>query len=398
MRSVSIAQLKHYYKWRHKMDWLLAPIHTRSDLKRYLKEHAKSGSPLDALPPDARNRVLSEVQFGPHGPFIANFGDLQYLSTQQAYKILALFGEQSRALEFTGGKIRPASPRAAPGSVRPSLISNHFDEFDRTCRPGDDETGSQRRKCVVRAYDRLFASLQNEAFVQKVGSHDLRLMFRAAARVAVFTFNPRYAQDAELDFSEMETRHFAGPPDYSKMYEVLVHTRQFAAAHKFYEVHPDADLTPFPHYRDEAGKIGRGTPTILAVSTTKDELIRRRVNLRKPAQVLILTDPYCHFCTDFDRSLKSLPKLRAALAHHTFWVTPPGSELEFDTLQQWNKTHPGMRLSIMYSLQGWPMVKTLAVPQFFFLQSGKLKAHEMGWDKDSLSQIESGLKTIGLWK
>jgi hypothetical protein len=77
--NLSAAQLKNYYSWRQKMDWLLAPIHTRSDLERYLKEIKKKASPLEALPPDARQRFLSSLRFGSHGAGEFNTSDLRYL-------------------------------------------------------------------------------------------------------------------------------------------------------------------------------------------------------------------------------------------------------------------------------------------------------------------------------
>lgn len=398
MSSVSPAELKHFYKWRDKMDWLLAPIHTRADFKRYLKQHAKSGSPLDALSPDARKRVLSELHFGPHGAFIANYSDLQYLSTQQVYKILALFGEQSEALVFTGGRIRAASPQAAPQPGKPSRIEKRFADYGKAPNPSSGETRVERTNVAQQKYAHWFAQAQTPDFVHDVGSHDLRLLFRTASWVAFVTFDAKYAHDASRDFAEMERRHFAGPADYEQMYRTLVQTRQFSAARKFYQAHPDKGLTPFPAYRDEAKNAGKNTPTVLVVSATRHELIRRPINLNKPAQVLILSDPECHFCADFDQALRSHPKLRAALEQHTVWVTPPGSELEFDTLQQWNKTHPNQTISIMYGLRGWPMVKILAVPQFFFLRHGGIVKHHMGWGKGGFPALESGLKAIGLWE
>ncbi|MGH8274242.1 MAG: hypothetical protein ACRES9_08330 [Gammaproteobacteria bacterium] len=400
MTSIGVAQLKHYYKWRHKMDWLLAPIHTRADLKRYLKKHAKSGSPLDALSPDARKRVLSEVEFGRYGAFLPNYSDLQYLSTQQVYKILALFGEQGWAERFTGGRIRAASPRAAsqqPG--KPTRIEQGFTKYLKALDSSLGDPHAERARVAEQNYSQLFAPIQTPDSVRKIGNHDLRLLFRATFLTTSNTFKARYARDAQMDFAEMEKRHFAGPPDYQNMYQAFVDTRQYAAAHKLYQAHPDVGLTPFPAYRDEAKSAGIDTPTVLKISTTKRELIHRRVKLKKPALVIILSDPNCHFCTEFDRALQSRPKLHAILDRHSLWLTWPGAVLEFDTLQQWNKAHPRQQINVMYSLQEWPMVKILAFPQFFFLRDGKVVAHHMSWGKNgNFATLESGLEAIGLWK
>jgi hypothetical protein len=399
LTDTSVAQLRKYYKWRTKMDWLLAPIHTRRDLKEYLKSTAKTGSPLDALSPDARQRFLSSMQFGAYGAGRFNFSDLQYLSTKQVYKILALFGEQGMTIEVTDGRIRPRSPHAKSGSTRASPIQQRFDKYWRAVQATFGKGWGKRSQVAGRMYDQLFASKQNSDFVTKVGNGDLRLLFRAACLAAFYTLDTRYAKDAHMDFIELEKRDFAGRPDYHKMYQTFVNTRQFATAHKFSQAHPDVGLTPFPTYRDEAENVGKSTPTVLVVSTTKRELIRRPVNLNKTAQVVILTDPNCHFCKNFGRALQSRPRLHAVLQKYSLWVTPPGTELEFASLQKWNKTHPDRLISIMYSLQGWPMIKYLGTPEFFFLRQGKLVAKHVGWhgEKD-FAALEAELKKIGLWK
>ncbi len=314
------------------------------------------------------------------------------------YKILALFGEQGLALEFTGGRIRDASPRAAAQPGGPSLIERRFAEYLKGYRLSLGETDAEVAQMLRQNYAQWFAAMQTPGSVRKIGSHDLRLLFRAACIVSAM-HDVRYAQDAQMDFAEMGKRHFVGWPDYQQMYQALVDTRQFAAVHKFYQAHSGIGLTPLPDYRDETKSADKGAPAILMVSTIKHELVRRPVNLNKPVQVVILADPNCHFCADLDAALQSHPKLREALQQNTIWVTPPGSELEFDTLQQWNKAHPHMRLAIMYSLQGWPMVKIMAVPQFFFLRHGKVVRHRMGCGTQcDLSALRSGLKAIGLWK
>lgn len=52
MSNISAATLRQGYAWRRKMDFMLAPIHTRADLKRYLNTNHPD-SPLQALPAGA---------------------------------------------------------------------------------------------------------------------------------------------------------------------------------------------------------------------------------------------------------------------------------------------------------------------------------------------------------
>lgn len=396
--SLSAAQLRKYYLWREKMDWLLAPIHTRADLKKYLQATEKTGSPLDALDHNAKQRFLSSMHYSRYGAGAFNYLDLQYLSTKQVYKILALFGRQGLATEITGDRIRPASPVAKQNSRDTYHMQQRFDQLWDEIHSDHNSTRKNRMRAIEKLYKQLFGSYQKRNVVRKLGDEDLRLVFHAAYLMAFHTFQPVYAKDVLVDFMEMERRQFIGPPDYHQMYQALIRTRQYADAHKFYRQHQNVDLTPLPAYRDEAVEITDGIPTVLVVSTTKDELIRRPVDLSKAAQVIILTDPNCGFCKELSNALRSRPKLRDVLDRHAIRVALPGSELEFASLQKWNKAHPHQTVGIMYSLQGWPPIRTLATPLMLFLQHGKTVKKLVGWrgEKD-LAILRDDLRAIGLF-
>ncbi|MGH8225275.1 MAG: hypothetical protein ACRER1_03855 [Gammaproteobacteria bacterium] len=398
LTDMSAAQLKKYYAWRDRMDWLLAPIHSRAELDAYLKATAKSGSPLDALTPDARRRFLASLGFGLHGLGAFSFSELQYLSTAQIYKILSLFGAQHYALTITGGRIQPNSEIKLHSS-RLSPIRRRFDKYWNLIQGQDAGFGEKRSLLAQSEYDELFAPEQNAANLAKMSSSGLRLLLRAASLTASYTYEARYSRDMALDMAEMEKRHIASEPDYRDMYEALVNNRMFPAARKFYKAHPSVASTPLPEYRDEAGNVGKGTPTVLIVSTAKREMIRQPVNLNAPSQVVILTDPLCHFCAYFLQAIQSRPKLTNALNKHSIWITPPDGVLHFDTLQRWDRAHSAQRINIMYRLRDWPFIKAIAEPTFYFLKRGKLVTAFAGWPKNgNFEKLDAALKKIGLLK
>ncbi|MGH8427590.1 MAG: hypothetical protein ACRES7_06370 [Gammaproteobacteria bacterium] len=397
MTDISAAQLKKYYAWRDRMDWLLAPIHSRAELDAYLKTTAGSGSPLDVLAPDARRRFLASLQFGRGGLAGFSTADLQYLSAEQVYQILSLFGQQGYTPDIAGNLTRTASPRTRSQPVKPSTVQKRFDVYWDFIRQVGAESSAEEASPAGREYEKLFASDQKEDKIRSYDESDVRLLLRAAGMAAFATREAEYSRDMVLDLNELERRHAAVLPDYRQTYEALINTRLFAAAQKFYAAHPSAARTPPPDYLDEAGVVEPGTPTVLMVSTTQREVIRRPVALDASAQVVILTDPQCHFCAYFLDALQSRPQLRRLLEEHALWITPPSGVLDFDTLQQWDRAHPAERIDIMYRLQEWPMVKDLAAPTFYFLQNGSLVTTVVGWPRNgNFEKLQAALKKIGL--
>lgn len=102
--NISAASLRSAYAAQLKLDYLLAPIHSRAELKEYLQVTANSGSPLDALTTYARQRFLSSLVFTQGGLGSFSYADLQYLSASQIYKILSLFGVQSATPMIKGAQ------------------------------------------------------------------------------------------------------------------------------------------------------------------------------------------------------------------------------------------------------------------------------------------------------
>jgi thioredoxin-related protein len=301
------------------------------------------------------------------------------------------------AIAVTDGKIRSASPSSVQHSNKPFPIRKKFNQYWKEVQSSFGAGWKERIHSAGKPYVRLFAVYQKPKVLNKLDDYDLRLLFRAASLAVFYTAEAQYARDAQLDFVEMENRHYAGRPDVVHMYQDLVKSRQFSSARKFYLAHSSDDLTPFPAYRDEAGKIGENTATMLFVDVREKELVRRVVNLKQPAQVVMLTDPNCHFCLALSRTLQGYPRTNKALEEHTIRVTLPGSELEFESLLKWDKTHPEQPVGIMYSLRGWPKIKIMGTPQILFLWHGRITKTLTGWQgKQDVATIKAGLRTIGL--
>lgn len=124
------------YIKRFDVDMALAPIHTRTELQEYLKITAASGSPLDALPPDAQQRFFSSLVFTARGLASFSYADLQYLSATKIYKILSLFGVQSVTPMIHGAQINDAADEAI---MQMPVLPHDYDDYwcssRATCSP-----------------------------------------------------------------------------------------------------------------------------------------------------------------------------------------------------------------------------------------------------------------------
>lgn len=250
---------------------------------------------------------------------------------------------------------------------------------------------------VGRTYDRLLSAYQNERKIKTVSDEELRLLFRAANTTAFYTYQPRYVNDMRLDLKQMEQRHIAAKADYQHLYEELTAVRMFTAARKFYAAHPRLGLSPLPAYADKTGSANGRKPTVLKLSTTELAMTRQAVNLDGPSQVVILTDPFCHFANNFATALKVHPDVRNALNGHTIWLAPPNSVLQFTTLQKWNRSHPAEQIEIMFQPGEWSMVKIMQTPTFYFLKGDMLTATVVGWpESGNFKALQASLEKIDL--
>lgn len=80
---------------RDHIAFIVAPIRSRAELVRYVKETPATLSPLNRLSPSARARFLESLTFGKRGLSGYRYADLaRELTPVQIYQILSLFGRQ----------------------------------------------------------------------------------------------------------------------------------------------------------------------------------------------------------------------------------------------------------------------------------------------------------------
>ncbi len=246
-----------------------------------------------------------------------------------------------------------------------------------------------------KTYDGLFASLQNRSNLTKLNGADVSLLYLAASMANFYTFDARYLDDMQLDLAELQKRGGATQANYDEMYYSFIATRQFSRARAFARAHPRLALVRIPEFRDvsDAGSSG---PTAMIVSPDGRVLSRRSVNLHKPAQIVVITTPFCHFSQRAIPNIESDTTLGQAFRDHATWLVPPVRG-GFDDVEQWNREHPHEAMQIAYKFQEWPMFDRWETPTFYFLKRGKVVAQVVGWPRQGRKrEVKAALRRVGL--
>lgn len=407
-RHMSRAQLQSSYVFRKLIDRLSAPIHSRAQLSAYLKRSADSDSPLDALPPDARQRFLASLRFRNGGLASLSYADLLRLNAVQIYRILALFGAQSATQSIAGSVFRSldvasaGATSAAHSSRAPKLHAalKYALQVDENLSRAPD----RQHESVIEIYEKRLAPAQKPSELTKLSDRDLADLFEATSAATHAAANLRarndFTTDLTLDMQALTSRHLASNAEYRHYYQSLVSARHFNAARRFYSEHPQLGLPPLPTFLPQISAVSyrRGSPLVFSPHSAGRVLTVHRISLRKASQAVILVSPDCHFSTRFLRAADRHPRLLAALSSHSVWVTPPDGILQTRTLASWNRAHPLESINIIDEPWEWPMIKTMAVPTFYFLHRGRLVATVSGWpEAGRFLELRTDLRKIGLW-
>jgi hypothetical protein len=274
-------------------------------------------------------------------------------------------------------------------------------------------SGSSEHAIAVglsKAYGDLFSRFQTRAEVGKLGVAAVALLFQAASKAHFYTQDAEFVRDMQLDLNALRAKGRASQAQYIELNDALIGSRMFSEARVLERAHPGAavevfhsprgdvsrrvTMTPVPEFRDYARR--ETGPTDMTLTDNGGQLIRRTVNVRTPAQIIVVISPSCHFANAGLRDIEGDPQLRKAFHDHTIWLVPPFTP-EFDAIAQWNGTHTDEKMTLAYRFQEWSMLDSWATPTFYFLRRGTVVAKVAGWPRQGRKpEIRNALKQIGL--
>ncbi|WP_080928053.1 hypothetical protein [Xanthomonas albilineans] len=131
-----------------------APIHSAEGLTEYLAK-ADASSPINLLSPAARKRFVESLRFNVSGVTSFRYSDIEAeLSASQAYRLLSLFGLESKVSSMRKIRVDSEEDRAVSRAYPASAFipgrgqDPDHEDMDKTCRPNNTCVESAGSMCT----------------------------------------------------------------------------------------------------------------------------------------------------------------------------------------------------------------------------------------------------------
>lgn len=182
------------------------PLLSRTALDAYLQKHADRGSPLDLLPPLARQRFLDSLVFGQNG--IGGF-DTQELATEltpaEIIRVLSLFGLEAYAENIESRHPDGVLQWKRNGLATPGPMESGFDVLHQLMY-----TKSADQAVLLPHFETLSGSvLRNPDAMRRLDQRELIYLLRSVMLVAPETADPVSSQRLGIVVAAMERRGIA---------------------------------------------------------------------------------------------------------------------------------------------------------------------------------------------
>jgi hypothetical protein len=377
-----------------------APINSKAELAKYLRDTPTGTSPLDRLSPGGRKRFLAQLVFGERGLRGFSSEDPQSeLTHPQIVQLLALFGAESYA---QGDGVTPARQaqlereRAAEAATRgcavrtcpESEIGQRYDELV-MWKPDAPLPDTERFVRVSQHYDRLFASYQSPEHLPAVSPPDLRLLKRAADRAVSYLPDKAHIAQLQRDLAVMQRRDMTENKDYQGLYEAMIATRQFATAEALARQHPGMDVALVPVLH-EGSPLPQGWPTALTTSDQGRAMTRQAFDPSAPLRIVVVAS--CHFSQDAARAIQADAQLRPIFANDAIWLASQNES--FGSVADWNRELPDQPIHVAWQDSEWSMLDSWAMPTFYVFRHGHLVKKFSGWH--DLKTLKHSLREAGV--
>lgn len=379
------------------------PIQSDAALQQYLAATPIEESPLSRLSPMGLRRFLDGVDFNQRGITEFSTGELMAeLTAEEIREVMALFDLQAPASMLRDARDvnRNDVPSRWPVPQEPTAIGRKFDQLraieDMPESTDAGVTDAGRSRAIRDGYDRLFGTAS--ASLDAVSDSDLHLRFRAATLAVDWTKDPKYFDAMDRQLAELQARALASKFDYRVMHGALVLARDFERADALAQSHPAMELATTPPIAEKV-PAGHTGPTEWAVSPDQYQLVHQAVDLDVPATVVVVAHPDCGFSRSAMAAIEPDPVLGPLFAEHARWLAPQSHRLDVERMQQWNREHPSVEMTLAVDAREWPAIDEWATPNFYFFKDGELKAKVTGWPLDgagSRDEVIAALAEIGL--
>ncbi len=375
------------------------PISSPAELTRYLRDTPPGASPLDALSPGGRKRLLAQLQFGERGLRSISLDDAaNELTTPQIVQLLTLFGAQDHVpqglapVEQARRKQERVRDAAARGCTMQNCaeteVERRYDELV-LHKIAPSTSDLQRVTLTGERYDRLFGEYQTEPHLRSATAVDLRLITRAVERAVERGSSPAHVAQWQMDLAEMQRRGMLVDKDYLGLHRALISTRNFAGARALAQRHLGMEVAVVPAYRPPTS-LPADQPTALSINAQNETMQREPFDLSAPLRIVVVAS--CHFSRDAARAIEADVQLRPIFARDAIWLASQNES--FDAVKDWNREFPDQPIHVAWQNSEWSMLDNWRMPTFYVFRHGQLVTQFSGWD--DLATLKQSLREAGV--
>ncbi len=365
-----------------------ADLTSRNALDAWRARHRNAATPLDALSPGARERLMDGLAFVDGRIVGVGGADLAAELTQPQIDAVLVWLSQPAGMirSRIDGRAVPAgdiAPRRAATNRVITPTERRVNAFLRDAeRPPASETDVARHARIARQYDAAFPTVPTPEALSRLGDADLRLLMRAAQTAAFYDGHDTAVDAMQALLPALRARDRVTDGDLEDLQKALLRGRRFDEARDITRAHPQAMMDRVPALRD-AVTATPAAPTAWRLRDGGALLERERIDL---SGTRIVVTAGCHFSQDAAADIATDPVLGAAFARHATWLmAAPGGE-SIDAVLDWNRRFPQAQALMRHDDDEWSLLPSFAMPTFYVIRDGRVIERVTGWSSRTKEQ------------
>ncbi len=339
-------------------------------------------TPLDALTPYGRHRLLHSIAWGQRGMMGFSTAPLQReLDVTQLDAILRFLDLTEYRAALAGGMNGPPLRLPQPSMEVVRRLESLEDFNDKIRRRRMDAASTTLGTPeVLQRYRKGFAERMGPQALARQPLGDLLPLFDAA-NLAAFDNPGSAALDqlllvhADLNARGVDTRRVLD----KSVLEAMLAARRFEQARGFAATRPHLDAGAVPHVADPLAPGFRGR-SVFAYDAARNTLTRQAVPPPPGAELVMVVGAGCHFSRDALDAIGNDPALQKRLRDaKLLLLTPPTEAPSLRFVADWNAGHAALPMRIPFEAREWQGIDMPGVPAFYLLKEGKVVARHRGW-------------------
>lgn len=294
-----------------------------------------------------------------------------------------------------GCLVLPAHAQDIPADSRVDAAVAAFKADEKQFEENRPADSVLARKFIA-SYDAHLRGLVTPKLVATYPTPSLTALFDGVNIAAFYSFAVQPAEDMVVIARELQRRGALSDKQISTVFNTLLSVRRIQEALAWRSEFPKLFTDPLPAFT-EAGPLPVHLPTEWVISSDQKTMERRPVQFGSGAQVVVISQTFCHFSQHAIADIQADEALRKRLAGHIKWLAPQSRGFYPDELADWNRTHPLFPMTVAYDFAEWPSIDSWGTPTFYFFRDGALIRKVEGWPKEGRkNELKEALDAVGL--